>query len=97
MAGNRFYVRFVEDAFSNEFLCKISWRLRRRWPNCTNLSKSINFYVSHILREGSSCADKLASYHIPFRSDFSWWDRLPNCVRFEFAANRLGFPVYRFN
>ena len=51
---------FVVAAFSNHNL--VPWDIRNRWSNCLWLLRQFKFYVTHIFREGNSCADSLANY-----------------------------------
>jgi len=37
------------------------WFIRNRWNKCIAYCKGISFKVSHILKEGDSCANKLAN------------------------------------
>ncbi|GAU14007.1 hypothetical protein TSUD_168320 [Trifolium subterraneum] len=39
----------------------VLWSLSNRWDNCLVLISTMNFYVSHIEREGNHCADKRAN------------------------------------
>lgn len=73
----------------------VPWTLRNRWNNCVALTKSMNFFVSHIYREGNSCADRLAAYDLANQSYF-WWDTIPQFLNVDFFRNRVGLPSYRF-
>jgi ribonuclease HI len=39
----------------------VPWLIRNRWNNCMYKLKDMNFFLSHIYREGNVLADKLAS------------------------------------
>lgn len=55
----------------------------------------MNFYVSHIFREGNTCANKLASFGLT-APGFLWWDTIPPFIREDLFGNRFGLPSYRF-
>ncbi|KAF1878461.1 hypothetical protein Lal_00047130 [Lupinus albus] len=55
----------------------------------------MNFCISHIYREGNSCADKLASYGIVSMRKSIWFSP-PNFLTNEYHRNRLGLPNFRF-
>ncbi|XP_019433032.1 PREDICTED: uncharacterized protein LOC109339940, partial [Lupinus angustifolius] len=50
----------VVDIFNNNSLAP--WKLFADWNNCKRKLQSMNVRITHIYREGNSCADKLASY-----------------------------------
>jgi hypothetical protein len=55
----------------------------------------MNLIVSHIYREGNTCADGLAN--IGLRLDiFTLWYDMPHIIRDRFISNRQGRPNYRF-
>jgi ribonuclease HI len=83
----------VVHAFSSSKI--VPWPLRNRWNNCLLLISNMNFYVSHIFREGNHCADKLANLGLSL-PDFTWWDCIPPLLLDDFGRNRLGMPYYRF-
>jgi hypothetical protein len=56
---------------------------------------NMNFFVSHIYREGNHCADKLASLGLTLPG-FTWGNQIPPQLRDDFGRNRLGMPFYRF-
>lgn len=68
--------------------------LRNRWANCLELTKNMNFLVSHIFREGNSCADSLASLGLDC-NEFVWWNYPPTVIRSEVVRNMLGMPNFR--
>jgi len=45
------------QAFKNSDM--VPWVVKNRWLNCMELTKGMNFTVTHILREGNVCADGL--------------------------------------
>lgn len=49
----------VVNAFKNQSL--IPWKLRNRLENCLRIVSRMNFFVSHVYREGNCCADALAN------------------------------------
>ncbi|KAK2443569.1 hypothetical protein QL285_014658 [Trifolium repens] len=73
----------------------VPWSLRNRWDNCLLLISNMNFYVSHIYREGNHCADKLANLGLTL-PNFTWWDHIPPVLLDDFGRNRLGMPYFRF-
>ncbi|GAU13228.1 hypothetical protein TSUD_245980 [Trifolium subterraneum] len=72
--------------------------LRNRWENCIYLTFSMDFFVSHIYREGNSCADAMANLGLSLShtSTHSWWSSMPQVMSIDFARNRLGLPCFRF-
>jgi ribonuclease HI len=64
-------------AFKNSLM--IPWSLRNRWVNCMEVTKSMNFMVSHIYREGNGCADALANIGLDL-TGFVWWQDAPNII-----------------
>ncbi|PNX85515.1 ribonuclease H, partial [Trifolium pratense] len=73
----------------------VPWYLRNRWLNCLHISKSMNFIISHIFREGNSLADKLASLGLHSNS-FIWHSQLPSEAIPAYNQNRFGLPLFRF-
>jgi ribonuclease HI len=49
----------VVNAFKSSKI--IPWHLKNRWDNCLLLISSMKFFVSHIYREGNTCADKFVN------------------------------------
>lgn len=68
----------VVNAFKNHAL--VPWKLRNRWDNCLNMICSINFIVSHILREENQCADYLANIGLTLNV-LTVWLELPFGIR----------------
>jgi len=58
--------------------------IRNRWINCLESIRNMNFLVSHIYREGNSCAHGLTNLGLAL-SSLVWFP--PDYVR-----NRLGLP-----
>ncbi|WJX52536.1 hypothetical protein P8452_38639 [Trifolium repens] len=83
----------VVQAFS--FAKIVPWALRNRWDNCLLKISNMNFYVSHIYREGNHCADKMANLGLSLPV-FSWWNQVPSVLLDDFGKNRFGMPYYRF-
>lgn len=73
----------------------IPWIIRHRWNNSMKATNNMNFFVSHIFREGNTCADGLANLALA-QSAHVWFPTVPDCIRAEFVRNRLGLPNYRF-
>jgi len=59
------------------------------------VTKSMNFIVSHIYREGNVCTDALANIGLNLNG-FMWWHDAPNSIRQEVVKNMLGMPNFRF-
>jgi hypothetical protein len=61
----------LNSIFVEILLCKTShdsesnkpvpWCLSNRWSNCLVLTRTMNFIVTYIFREGNSCAGSLAN------------------------------------
>lgn len=73
----------------------VPWKLRNRWNNCLELTRSMCFISSHIFREGNSCTNKIASFSFYFVG-FHWWETIPRFISEDFYHNRVGLPYYRF-
>ncbi|CAJ2673343.1 unnamed protein product [Trifolium pratense] len=80
-------------AFKNDAL--IPWKLRNRWSNCNCLLRNMNVIVSHVFREGNTCADNLARIGLNLENLTIWFD-LPTEIRDSFFRNKIGLPNYRF-
>ena len=74
----------------------IPFSLRNRWLNCSQLLLDMNFFVTHIFREGNSCTDSFANLGLEL-SSFVWFPSLPSQIRLEYVKNRLGLPNFRFS
>ncbi|XP_019418611.1 PREDICTED: uncharacterized protein LOC109329402 [Lupinus angustifolius] len=83
----------VVEIFNNK--AKVPWKISTAWEICKSKLLSMNCLISHIFREGNSCADKLANYAILSRHKSSWTN-YPSFIKDEFNRNRLGIPNYRF-
>lgn len=71
--------------------------LRNRWQNCMFILRFMRFMVTHIYREGNTCADSLANLGLTLpSSDIFWSDSLHEFIRGEYSRNRLGLPNFRF-
>ncbi|XP_019431606.1 PREDICTED: uncharacterized protein LOC109338757 [Lupinus angustifolius] len=73
----------------------VPWKLINKWNHCKALLSSMDCIVSHVYREGNSCADKLAIYGLHHKI-FSLWNFVPNFLLEDFSRNRMGLPNYRF-
>jgi hypothetical protein len=85
--------KLVQLAFKS--LAIIPWQLSNRWQNCLTLTRSMNFFVTHIFREGNTCADALANLGLN-TDTFIWWDLPPLHIAPDFYYNKLGYPNYRY-
>lgn len=83
--------KLVVDAFSSHY--QVPWWLRNRWKNCLYYCSQMKVRVSHIYREGNSCADKLPNFGIVSRN-YIWWDNLPVLVSEDFFQDRQSLPSY---
>ncbi|XP_019432512.1 PREDICTED: uncharacterized protein LOC109339512 [Lupinus angustifolius] len=70
-------------------------KLSNDWKICKSQISQMNFKISHIFREGNTCADKLASFAISSHTN-SIWNSIPTFIIEEFARNRHDLPNYRF-
>ncbi|CAL0301660.1 unnamed protein product [Lupinus luteus] len=79
------------------FLLKkqVPWKLRNLWLKCLHSISLIKFKVSHIYREGNSCADLLANCGVKFKTD-CWWNTTPSIISQDLNRNRNSLPFYRF-
>lgn len=84
----------VIQAFSSPQL--VPWQLRTRWRNCIYLTSLMSFKISHIYREGNSCADKLANFGISLQCN-TWWDLIPPFISVNFFAIGGGSPIITFD
>ena len=85
--------QLVMLAFRNKSI--VAWELRNKWCNCIELITNMNFVVSHIYREGNSCADDLTNLGLA-QSAFVWRPSPPPSILVDFVRNRLGLPKFRF-
>jgi ribonuclease HI len=83
----------VVQAFKSSSL--VPWRLRNRWFNSSILIRGMNLVVSHIYREGNSCADGLANLGHNLH-EMTIWFSLSQTIRESFILNWQGRPNYRF-
>lgn len=58
-----------------------------------HLIKKMQFFVSHIYREGNSCADRLAGHGISNHC-FTLWDDAPCFIIDDFNLNRFSLSFY---
>jgi ribonuclease HI len=74
----------------------VPWSVRNRWDNCLVKISSMNFFVTHVYREGNICADILTNIGLALQTH-AWWDHIPSQIASEFNRNRLGMTNYRFS
>ncbi|CAJ2660415.1 unnamed protein product [Trifolium pratense] len=86
--------QLVNLAFKSSLI--VPWKLRNRWFNCLELTKTMHFRVTHIYREGNCCADKMAALGINV-DGFYWWDNVPPSVQGDYISNLMGLPSFRFH
>ena len=57
----------------------------------------MNFFVSHIYREGNVCADGMTNFGLSLLYlELAWFSNVPTFLRGEYIGNRLGMPCFRF-
>ncbi|XP_058757179.1 uncharacterized protein LOC131630417 [Vicia villosa] len=83
----------VVKAFSNH--CLVPFSFRTRWNYCLQNANFSHIFISHIYREGNSCADFLANLALGIES-IALFDSIPLRIRNDFVKNRLGIPFFRF-
>jgi len=74
----------------------VPWMLWNHLNTFLNYCGKIRFSVTHIFREGNTCADKLANLEFIHRGSFHWYNRLPFSLVLEFFMNKYSLPMYRF-
>lgn len=62
----------------------VPWKIRNRWLNIVQLTKSINFLIGHIYHEKDTCTDRLVSHDITL-DDFCWWHSIPPVISLHFV------------
>jgi len=62
----------------------VPWMFRNRWNNSPNYCGKIRFMVTHIFREGNTCADKLVNLGFIDRESFHWFNKLSSSLFLEF-------------
>ncbi|CAJ2636606.1 unnamed protein product [Trifolium pratense] len=72
----------------------VPWELSNRWRNCLRITRSMNFVVSHVYREGNQCADGLTNIGLTI-DRFTIWNELPQQISGFFVDNSLGKPSFR--
>lgn len=76
----------------------VPWKHLNRWSNCIYITKSMDFKVSHIYKEGNTCVDSLASYGliIPdfffFVGHYSYFHYCCLCESKGRGVNLVGIP-----
>lgn len=89
--------QLVVAAFSSPNIYS-SWKHLNRWSNCIYITKSMDFKVSHIYKEGNTCVDSLASYGliIPdfffFVGHYSYFHYCCLCESKGRGVNLVGIP-----
>lgn len=74
---------------------RVPCRLRNRWLNCRILLQSMNYYVSHVFREGNQYADGLANIGF-YVNHFTLLQTIPASLQVVFVRDKLGWPNFRF-
>jgi len=83
----------VVNAFINQYL--IPWKLRNIWENCLHIISIMNFFVTHVYREGNCCVDSLTNIGI-ILNHLTIWSEIPLCIRGNFVRDGLGMNNYKF-
>ncbi|CAL0329480.1 unnamed protein product [Lupinus luteus] len=71
------------------------WKLRSKWNQCKHTLSSMSWVVSHVYREGDTCADKLANFGLSIQNT-RWWNFVPHFIINDATRNRANLPNYRF-
>lgn len=71
----------------------ILWHLRIRWLNCMELTKNMQFYISHNFRVDNHYTDKIASIGLQ-QNDLIWMVSTPLCILDSLNYNILGFTKF---
>ncbi|KAK3230080.1 hypothetical protein Dsin_001961 [Dipteronia sinensis] len=51
---------------------RVTWRVHQAWQSCIYQISHMEFYVSHIFREGNQVSDALSKHTLGLSSDY-WW------------------------
>jgi len=86
--------KLVVQAFNSKSLT-VPWQLKQRWYHCLQLTKSMDFFVANIFREGNHCADKLANIGLSAHQ-LTVFNFVHNDIRGDFDRNKEGLPSFRF-
>jgi len=70
--------------------------LRNRWINCLILLQQMNYFITHIFREGNKCTDKLAAIGLTTQA-LTIWMEIPSFLNNMYVHDRLRLPNFRFN
>lgn len=83
----------IVQAFQNPSL--MYWQTRNHWFSCLNSSTHKHLFISHIYREGNTCANFLVNVRLNCNF-FPIFDSIPSNIRKDFVQNRLGMSSFRF-
>ncbi|CAJ2637539.1 unnamed protein product [Trifolium pratense] len=83
----------VVAAFNNPTK-PVAWPLRNRWQNVLFMTNHMNFFVTHIYREGNKAADLIANHGLTL-SSFISWNIAPLFITDCMSSNKLGMPSFR--
>jgi len=67
----------------------VPWRLRNRWNNCMHIVSIMNFWVSHVYREGNCCVGALANIDLTI-DNLTILLEIPACIIGFYIQNMLG-------
>lgn len=67
--------------------------LRNICKHCAQILKNMNFFVSHIYREGNQCVDGLANIGL-YLDQFTIWHTIPSSLTSDFILNKLGLGLF---
>lgn len=74
---------------------KPPWQLFNEWNNCHHQLQHMQYYISHVYREGNQAADTLSKMGLN-HTDLKWWDSYPHQVNNILAREYAFLPSYRF-
>ncbi|KAF1892164.1 hypothetical protein Lal_00036521 [Lupinus albus] len=67
---------------------RIPWKLANKWNTCLECISSMRFIVTHIYREGNTCADRLAAFGVSSKL-YTW------CTTTDFVFSGCFFAISR--
>jgi len=73
----------------------IPWTLHHLWLRCMERMETMDIRISHVFREGNSCADALAKRGAD-NIDLGWWNSHPTFIIPFFNNDVFNIPSYRF-
>ncbi|XP_058746496.1 uncharacterized protein LOC131619414 [Vicia villosa] len=83
----------IIKAFNMPFL--VPCTIRNRWLDSINTVSNWNFVVSHVVREGNSCADIFDNIGLNLNGS-TFYSFVHNCLRDDFVRNMHEMHFFRF-